>query len=86
MIGGSDVSKLLPHLLQLGGFLKQAMDHYALLKQAGKEVSPEIVAVYLQTKLGGWNPRVGERALLDEPTRAAAARFLAGVAINLVGI
>lgn len=79
-------SQLLPLVAQLGTYLKMAMDHYADLKTAGKEASPEIVAFYLQVQLASWDPKVGGRSLLDDSTRAAAARFLAGVAVNFVGV
>jgi hypothetical protein len=32
----------------------------------------------------GWNPTIAGREVLDAETRRAAARFLAGVAVNVV--
>lgn len=68
---------------QLASFLKQAVDHYASLRSAGKEVSVAVITVYLSEKMSDWNPTVGSVALLDPETRQAAARFLAGVAVNI---
>lgn len=79
------ISKLLPLVGQLGTYLKLAIDHYSALRAAGAEVQPEVIAMFLREKLGMWDPKIGTRSLLDDPTRDAAARFLAGVAINFVG-
>lgn len=77
---------LVPFIGQLGNYLKMGMDYYADLKMAGKEATPEIVAVYLRVKIATWDPEINGRPLLDDPTRTAAARFLAGVAVNFVGV
>lgn len=78
-------SKLLPFVTQLGRYLKMAIDHYADLRAAGKDAGPEIISLFLQDKLQSWDPQVNGKSLLDDPTRHAAARFLAGVAINFAG-
>jgi hypothetical protein len=80
------MSKLLPLVTQLGNYLKMGLDHYADLRSAGKEAGPEIVAMFLRAKLETWEPKVGDKKLLDDPTRDAAARFLAGVAVNFAGV
>lgn len=77
-------AKFLPLVKELGIYLKLGMDHYADLRAAGAEASPEIVAFFLREKMNAWNPKVGNQPLLDDATRDAAARFLAGVAINFV--
>lgn len=78
-------SKFLPLIQQFGHYLKQALDHYADLRAAGKEAGPEIIAFYLKGQMADWDPKVNGRSLLDAPTREAAARFLAGVAVNFSG-
>ena len=74
---------LLPLVMKLGELLKVGFDHYVALRAAGVEVTVEIITGFLCVKLADWDPVVGGRHLLDEPTRQAAARFLAGVASNL---
>lgn len=76
------VSKFLPLVTELGKYLKMAIDHYADLRTAGKEAGPEIVALFIRAKLESWDPKVGDAKLLDSDTKDAAARFLAGVAVN----
>jgi hypothetical protein len=79
------LKKFLPLVVQLGAYLKVGIDHYADLRSAGKEANTEIVAVFLRMKMSDWNPTLNEKEILDEETRAAAARFLAGVAVNFAG-
>jgi hypothetical protein len=80
------IAKLLPLVSQLGNYLKLAIDHYATLKAAGKDASVEVITLFLEEKLSTWDPKVGSKSLLDSPTRSAAARFLAGVAVNMAGV
>lgn len=75
-------AQLMPHLTKIGTYLKMAADHYADLRAVGDDVSPEIIAAFLQLKMADWNPVIGGKNLLDDETRAAAARFLAGLAVN----
>jgi hypothetical protein len=77
-------AKFLPLVKQLGTYLKMGMDHYADLKAAGEDASPEIVAFFLREKMESWDPQVAGQPLLDDPTRDAGARFLAGVAVKFV--
>jgi hypothetical protein len=76
------LGKLLPLVTQLGGYLKAGADHYAFLKSTGVDAGPEVVAVFLREKITFWDPKVNGKSLLDDATRDAAARFLAGVAVN----
>lgn len=76
------VSQFLPLVSQLGGYLKTGIDHYVTLKQAGDNAGPEVIAVFLEDKMATWDPKVKGTSLLDPDTRSAAARFLAGVAVN----
>lgn len=76
-------SQFLPIASQIGNYLKMAGDHYAMLKMAGKDAGPDVVAMFLRTKLDSWDPKVNGKSVLDNPTRDAAARFLAGIAVNL---
>jgi hypothetical protein len=80
-----NTAKIIPLITQLGTYLKSGMDHYADLRQVKKEASPEIVAAFIQIKMADWNPKFDGKALLDSDTREAGARFLAGLAVNLVG-
>lgn len=74
--------KILPLAQQIGGYLKMAADHYVVLHNIGKEASAEVVAAFLQVKMADWDPKISGKTLLDDDTREAAARFLAGVAVN----
>lgn len=78
------IAKFLPLAQQIGNYLKMGMDHYADLRAAGKDASPEVVTFFLRAKMATWDPQVGGKSLLDDATRDAGARFLAGVAINFV--
>ncbi len=79
---GLTLPKLLPLAQQIGNYLKIGADHYATLKSAGEPVDPEVVAFFLSAKMQDWNPEISGRSLLDDETRTAGARFLAGVAVN----
>jgi hypothetical protein len=74
--------EFLPLIKKLGEYLKVGVDHYADLRAAGSVVDVDIISMYLDDKMSGWNPVLSGKNLLDAPTRAAAARFLAGVAVN----
>ena len=74
---------LLPLLSKLGGYFKLGVDHYADLRASGFEASPEVVAMFIQLKMTGWEPEVAGKRLLDPETKTAAARMLAGLIINL---
>ena len=76
------MSTLLPIVTKLGDFLKMAISHYATLQGIPVEQRPDIIAMFLQSQMEGWDPKANGKPLLDDDTRAAAARFLAGVAVN----
>jgi hypothetical protein len=38
--------------------------------------------MFLENKMASWDPKLNRKSLLDSETRSAAARFLAGVAVN----
>jgi len=78
------LTKFLPLAKQLATYLKLGMDHYATLKMAGEIAGADAVAEFLHGKMESWSPEVNGVELLDTPTRKAAARFLAGVAIQFV--
>lgn len=79
------LSAFLPFISQLGTYLMAGMDHYADLREARRAADPDTVAVFLRIKIDGWDPEVNGRKVLDGETKDAAARFMAGVACNLVG-
>jgi hypothetical protein len=68
--------------MKLGEYLKYAVDQYADLRNVGNDIGPDALSVYVESKMESWNPSVGGKSLLDPQTRSAAARFLAGVAVN----
>ena len=76
------LSQFLPLVSQLGAYLKTGIDHYADLRAAGEDADPDIIAFFLHAKMADWNPKASGKSLLDPETRTAAARFLAGVAVN----
>jgi hypothetical protein len=78
-------SKFIPPVSQLGKYLKMGLDHYAMLKNEGTEAGPDLIAAFLMMKMADWDPKLNNQSLLDDKTRAAAARFLAGVAVNFAG-
>lgn len=80
-----DVATFLPLVAKLGEYVKIAFDHVVTARQLGSEVTPDLVAALLGVQMANWNPEVRGKKLLDPETKEAAARFLAGVAFNLVG-
>ena len=79
------LSKFIPIVAQLGSYLKIGIDHYADLRAAGNEANTEIIAAFLTIKMQDWNPKIGGVELLDGETRYAAARFIAGISVNIAG-
>ncbi len=77
-----DFATMLPLVSKLGDFLKNGFDAYVQLKAAGGELTPDILAAVLNDRMSGWDPKMGGKSVLDPETRAACARFLAGVAYN----
>ena len=74
---------MLPLVSKLGEYLKEGFEHYAALHASGQKLSPDMLAVFLAMKMTSWNPQMNGKNLMDDETRQAAARFLAGVAINM---
>ena len=77
---------LLPLLTQLGTYFKLGVDHYAFLRATGGSITPDALAVVIHAHMSSWEPKVGGRDVLDEGTRTAAARLLAGLIINMTGV
>ena len=78
-------AKMMPLLSKVGNYLKLGADHYADLLNAGKEAGPEVVAAYLLGQMEDWQPEFQGKKLLDDATRAAGSRFLAGLIVNFAG-
>lgn len=74
---------LLPLVMKLGDYLKVGFEHYVSLKASGTTMSPDMLAAFICMQMSSWNPDFQSKKLLDDETRMAAARFLAGVAVNL---
>ena len=75
--------KLLPLLTKLGSYFTLGLDYYVQLKTTGQEIGPEGVAMFIEAKMEEWDPEILGKKALDPETRTAAARMLAGVAVNL---
>ena len=72
-------------LPKLGELIGDAMEQYGVLRAMGAEVNADLLGAFVLTKMDGWSPQVlGRMPLHDEGTRQACARFLSGVAFNLV--
>jgi hypothetical protein len=80
-----NMAKILPLVTQLGNYLKEGVEHYTMLKASGVSIDADLLAAWLGGRMSAWDPKLSGRSLLDDPTREAAARFLAGIAINFVG-
>lgn len=75
---------LLPLVAKLGEFLRSAGEHAKRSVASGAVVAPDVISGILEREMAGWNPVINGREVLDAETRRAAARFLAGVALNVV--
>lgn len=76
-------SKLIPLIIQLGDYLRVGFEHYVQIRLAGKTMTVETLQMFIYIQMRDWNPVVNGSSLLDNDTKQAASRFLAGVAINL---
>ena len=76
-------AKLFPLIGKLGEYLKIGFDHYSRLQIQGQSLPPDALSLFLLLQMKDWNPTIEDKPLLDDETKKAAARFLAGVAINL---
>ena len=79
-------ASLIPLLSQMGSYFKMGLDHYAALRAAGGTITPDALAVVIYLKMAPWEPKIGGRAVLDDGTREAASRLLAGLIINMTGV
>jgi len=70
---------VLAMLKTLGDRLVDARDH----ARRAPGLDADALAVWISGKMQGWSPRYKGAELADAPTRQAAARFLAGVALAL---
>jgi hypothetical protein len=75
--------KLLPLLAKMGNYFKVGVDHYATQKGSGVEMSVETLAAFICVKMDSWSPLIAGKDVLDPETKAACARMLAGLIINL---
>ena len=75
---------ILPLLTKLGEYAQSAVERTIADKAAGLETDPDVLADWLYTSMVEWKPTVKGRPLADPATQKAAARFLAGVACNLI--
>ena len=73
-----------PMLASVRGFLEQATTYARTLKGDGMVVDPDVVALYLTAKMSDWEPKIGRIPVMDPATRIAGARFIAGIAVNVV--
>ena len=71
-------------LRQMGAYLQQATARAAVGAAAGKIPDPDELSGWLNEQMSDWDPTIKGRKLADPATRQAAARFLSGVAINLI--
>ena len=76
-------TKLVPLIIKLGDFLKQGYEHSEELQGVGNLVDADTISVFIQQKMETWNPKINEKEILDQKTKEAASRFLAGIAVNL---
>ena len=76
-------TKLVPLIIKLGDFLKQGYEHSEELQGLGNLVDADTLSIFIRQKMDTWNPVINEKEILDDKTKDAASRFLAGIAINL---
>lgn len=74
-------SKLVPLIIKLGEFLREGYEH--------KKASPflfdaDTLAVFVEKRMMDWEPELNGKKLLDPDTKVSAARFVAGIACNML--
>lgn len=74
-------AKFMPLVSKLSTLLQDAASHYAVSRNAGVEG----LTSFLLSEMDGWEPKFNGKSLLDKQTRAAGARFLAGITVNYMG-
>jgi hypothetical protein len=79
------VSKLFPALTSLRDYLVLTVDAVEATLRTGRTLSADQAAKWLEQQMiqDKWSPVINGVAVLDEPTRKAGARFLAGIALAL---
>jgi hypothetical protein len=75
---------VLPLVARLGDYLRSAGEQAKRAVASGAVVAPDVIASVLEREMAGWHPAINGREVFDAETRRAAARFLAGVAVNVV--
>jgi hypothetical protein len=75
---------LLPLVARLGDYLRSAGEQAKRATASGVVVAPDVLASALDREMANWHPTIAGRDVLDPETRRACARFLAGVAVNVV--
>jgi hypothetical protein len=78
-----DMKKMLPLVLKLGNFLKEAFDHYIQCRTLDNSLPVEALSLFIEKKMESWNPTLHGKEVLDVETKKSAARFVAGLAINM---
>lgn len=78
------ITGLLPSLMQLRGFLDKGIAYASAVSETSGPATPATVAAHLEIMMRSWNPRLSGTYVIDDETRKAAARFIAGIAVNLV--
>ena len=77
------LASLLPALMRLREYLEEGFAQAVRLQMRGG-LSVENVTAFLAYKMADWDPKLSGIRVMDEDTRAAGARFLAGIATNFV--
>ncbi len=71
---------VLTMLRDFGAHLIATRDHALTLPR----INVDELTVFVTGRMAGWRPQYKGVELADEPTRQAAARFIAGIAVALV--
>lgn len=75
---------ILTMLKQMNTYLQQAIKRAAVQKASDRVPDADDIAQWLAAQMVDWEPEIKGRKLADDQTRAAAAWFLSGVAVNLI--
>lgn len=68
---------------KVAAFFKEASATYGAMAESGEAPSPDMLAMLVLAKMEGWNPKVRGTNVLDDETKAAGARFLAGIVCSI---
>ena len=80
---GMNIATLLPALMRLREFLEVGVEHATMLRGQQGGVDVGVVAAFLFVKMESWNPSMAGVSVVDDETKQACARFLAGIATNI---